>query len=104
MIAFVCVMAIHMELIDAILKVYGIEDRQIPVIRCPKCLSFQSVLWFLVFTGHNIIASLATAFLASYIAIWLDLCLGLMDMWYEDIIKRISEGEGTTEIHHKDHR
>lgn len=104
MITFICVMAIHMGLIDAILRAYGIEDRQIPVIRCPKCLSFHSVLWFLVLTGHNIIASLATAFLASYTAVWLDLYLGLMDMWYEDISKRITEDSGDSEIHHEDHR
>ena len=90
-IAFSCVMFTHMGLVDAMLRVYGIEDRGVPVITCPKCLSFQCVLWFLVLTGHNIIHSIATAFLASYVSIWFDLFLGLMDYLYEYIYKRINE-------------
>ena len=94
MIMFSCVMAIHMGLVDAVLEVLRLQNRHIPVIQCPKCLTFHAVLWFLVFTGHNIIVSLATAFLAAYIAIWLDLFLGLMDFCYEHIYKRIPEEGG----------
>ena len=94
MIMFSCVMSIHMELVDAVLEVLRLQNRHIPVIQCPKCLTFHIVLWFLVFTGHNIIASLATAFFLSYIAIWLDLFLGLMDYYYEHIYKRIPEEGG----------
>lgn len=97
-------MAIHMGLVDAVLKFYGIEDKDIPIIRCPKCLTFWAVLLFLVLTRHNVILSLATSFLASYVGIWLDLLLGKMDVWYEDIYKQISEGEDPTEVHHKDNR
>ena len=97
-------MAIHMGLVDAVLKFYGIEDKDIPIIRCPKCLTFWAVLLFLVLTRHNVILSLATSFLASYVGIWLDLLLGKMDVWYEDIYKRISEGEDLTEVHHEDNR
>jgi hypothetical protein len=99
-----CVMAIHMGLVDAVLKFYGIEDKDIPIIRCPKCLTFWAVLLFMVLTRHNVILSLATSFLASYVGIWLDLLLGKMDVWYEDIYKRISEGEDPTEVHHEDNR
>lgn len=94
MIMFSCVMAIHMGLVDAVLEVLRLQNRSIPVIQCPKCLTFHAVLWFLVFTDHNIIVSLATAFLAAYIAIWLDLFLGLMDYCYEHIYKRIPEEGG----------
>ena len=94
MIMFSCVMAIHMGLVDAVLKVLRIQDRNIPIIQCPKCLTFHAVLWFLVFTGHSIIVSLATAFFLSYIAIWLDLFLGLLDYYYEHIYKRIPEEGG----------
>ena len=68
-----CVMAIHLGLVDAVLKFYGIEDKDIPIIRCPKCFTFWAVLLFLVLTRHNVILSLATSFLASYVGIWLDL-------------------------------
>ena len=94
MIMFSCVMAIHMGLVDAVLEVLRLQNRNIPVIQCPKCLTFHAVLWFLIFNGHNIIVSLATAFLSSYIAIWLDLFLGLMDNCYEHIYKRIPEEGG----------
>jgi len=101
MITFSCVMFIHMELVDALLKVYGVEDRNVPIITCPKCLSFQCVFWFLLLTGHNVIVCIATAFFASYCAIWFDLLLGLMDSWYEHIYKRITEESG---LHHSDNR
>ena len=97
-------MAIHMGLVDAVLKFYGMEDKDIPIIRCPKCLTFWSVLLFLVLTRHSVIHSLAMSFLASYVGIWLDLLLGIMDEWYEDIYKRISEGEEASEVHNEDNR
>lgn len=104
MIMFSCVMAIHMGLMDAVLKVLRIQDRNIPIIRCPKCLTFHAVLWYLVSTGANVILAVATAFLTSYIAIWFDLFLGLMDVWYEDIYNRIPEEDGGTTVHHQNDR
>lgn len=104
MIMFSCVMAIHMELVDAVLKVLRIQDRNIPIIRCPKCLTFHAVLWYLVSTGANVILAVATAFLTSYIAIWFDLFLGLMDVWYEDIYNRIPEEDGGATVHHQNDR
>ena len=104
MIGFSCVMSIHMGLVDAVLKVLRIQDRNIPIIRCPKCLTFHAVLWYLVSTGVNVILAIATAFLTSYIAIWFDLFLGLMDVWYEDIYNRIPEEDGGTTVHHQNDR
>ena len=104
MIMFSCVMAIHMGLVDAVLKVLRLQNRNIPVIQCPKCLTFHAVLWFLILTGENVILSLATAFLTSYIAIWFDLFLGLMDVWYEDIYNRIPEEDGGATVHHQNNR
>lgn len=101
-IAFSCVMFIHLGLVDALLRVYGIEDK-VPIVTCPKCLTFWSVLWFLVLSGNNIIHSIAIAFLTSYCAIWFDLLLGIMDVLYENIYNRIS-GADNTEIHHKEDR
>jgi hypothetical protein len=104
MIGFSCVMSIHMEMMDAVLKVLRIQDRNIPIIRCPKCLTFHAVLWYLVSTGVNVILAIATAFITSYIAIWFDLFLGLMDVWYEDIYNRIPEEDGGTKVHHQNNR
>lgn len=97
-------MIIHMGLVDAVLKFYGIEDKDVPIIRCPKCLTFWVVLLFLVLTKHNVILSIATSFLASYVGIWLDLLLGKMDVWYERFYRQISEGENPTKVHHEDDR
>ena len=92
-ITFSCVMFIHLGLVDAILGVYGVEEKNVPIITCPKCLTFWSVLAYLFLTKHNIIQSVATSFLASYITIWFDLLLGIMDMWYEELYRKISDGK-----------
>lgn len=102
-IMFSCTMFIHMGLVDAVLRVYGIEDKEVPILTCPKCLTFWSALAFLVLTKHNIIHSVAISFLASYCAIWLDLLLGLMDVWYEKFYDRISEGRAR-EVHNENDR
>lgn len=103
MITFSCVMMIHMGLVDAILDAYNVHDRELPIITCPKCLSFHCVLWFLILTRHNVILSVAASFLASYCAIWFDLLLGQMDVLYEDIHKRIScrTENNSTVVHDK---
>ena len=89
------VMAIHMGLVDAILLVFKSSGKRVPIITCPKCATFWSILVYLVLTRQSIILSVATSFLASYCAIWLDLLLGVMDMLYEYIYKRISDEEKT---------
>ena len=89
-IMFSCVMFIHMGLVDAVLGVCKIQ-KQLPIITCPKCLSFHCVLWYLLFVSHDVILSVAAAFLSSYIAVWLDLFLGIMDVCYERIYRRITE-------------
>ena len=98
MIMFSCVMAIHMGLIDAALDAFCVEDRKIPVITCPKCLTYWACLIYLIIVSHNMTLSVAASFLASYIAIWLDLALGQMDVLYERIYKRVSED---AEIHNE---
>ena len=103
-IMFCCVMSIHMGLTDAILGVCRLQDKPVPIITCPKCLSFHTVLWFMVFTGHLIIYSIAIAFLMSYAAIWLDLLLGLMDQRYEDIYDSITKDHNDAEVRHEVNR
>lgn len=104
-IVFSCVMAIHMGLVDAILDAYGVKTN-IPVITCPKCASFWTVLTFLIVTGHNVIHSVAASFLASYSAVWFDLALGQMDVLYERVYNRISKAsdKGDAAVHNKENR
>lgn len=105
MILFVCVMAIHMELVDAILGVLRIT-RRVPIITCPKCAVFWSVLFYALCKSSDILLDIATSFLASYLAVWFDLYLGYMQNCYEKIYKEISKEESgaTTEVHHKNNR
>lgn len=91
MIMFSSVMMIHMGLVDAILDVLGMRDRHVPVVTCPKCSTWWLSIAYMIATGHDVILSVATSFLASYCAIWFDLLLGQMDVWYEYIYKRINE-------------
>lgn len=83
-IVFVCVTMNHLGLISA---VEGIVGFRIHILNCPKCASF----WFTVVyavgqMGFSIILQipivLAVSFLASYIALWLELFESLIDTLY----------------------
>lgn len=87
MVVFACVMAIHMGLIDAVLGV--LQIRYAPIVTCPKCLAWWSVMAYCLITGQDTIPSVAVSFLCSYIALWYDLLLGYGDMLYEEIYERL---------------
>lgn len=82
-VVFVCTAANHMGLIYAVQSLAKI--RRMPVISCIKCFTFWSVLAVLLFTGTDIIASLAISFAAAWSAVWLDLFMGLIDRLYINI-------------------
>lgn len=88
-----CVMFIHMGLVDEVLALFGLR-KDLPIVTCPKCLTFHCVLWFLFLTGHNVIHTVAVSFLASYCAIWLDMFLSIMDKCYVYIYRKLSEDGG----------
>ena len=79
-IVFVCVTANHLGLIGKIEEILG----KLPVISCPKCFTFWSVLiyevWVVGFS--DIPAMLAISFLCAYLALWLELLEGFIDTLY----------------------
>ena len=82
MLTFSCVAANHLGLIPAMEKVIR---HSIPIANCPRCLTFWMVLATTFLSGWNMIASLAISFLCSYIAIWLELLMGFIDLKFNKI-------------------
>lgn len=82
-----CVLAIHLGLIDAIeekIKYHFI------MLNCPKCLSFWLVLAYLLCTHIEPIVAIATAFICSYAALWLELLLSLITMIYNKLYEIVN--------------
>ena len=87
-ILFACVTANHLGLVTAIEYV---TKRELPVINCPKCLTFWCVLaYWLLFVGlTDVPLMLAVSFLSSYAALWLELAEGYIDKLYMRLYEKI---------------
>jgi hypothetical protein len=85
-IVFVCVTMNHLGLITAIEKHIGYE---FPILDCVKCSSFWLTLIYVGMMSGQPITTLAVSFLASYIAIWLELLEGYIDTLYLKIYGKI---------------
>lgn len=95
LILFSCVAANHLGLVATIEK---IVRHRLPVINCPKCLTFWSTLAYGGLSGDGLAANplalprlLAIAFLCSYLAIWLELLMYAIDTLYNRIYGKISD-------------
>ena len=86
MILFSAVAANHLELVAGIENVI---KHSIPIVNCPKCLSFWSVLAYGLLAGDNAILVIATAMLCAFLAIWLELLMGFIDTLYNRIYEQI---------------
>jgi len=114
-----CTSANHLGLIAA---VESLLHRRLPVVNCPKCLTFWSTLAYLLacfLTGDDALLGgsgpitvhlsvvprmLAVSFLAAYSALWLELIMYFIDTLYNSIYDNIdkdnrkeTDGEGTSE-------
>ena len=83
---FSAVAANHLGLVEA---VEGVARHSIPIVNCPKCLSFWSVLLYGLLSGGNPIYAVATALLCSGLAIWLELLMGFTDTLYNRLYGKI---------------
>ena len=87
-IVFACVTMNHLGLVKAVEETL---KKEIPVINCPKCSTF----WFtLIYSYHflgitKMIYVFAISFLASYMAIWLELSEGFIDSLYLKCYEKI---------------
>ena len=89
-IVFICVTMNHLGLIEEIEHIYG---HKIKVINCPKCASFWLTLAYGLWgTGSfyvDFVLILAISFLASYLALWLELFEGYIHTLYMKIYEKI---------------
>lgn len=81
------VLAQNMGLTEAVSRVIG------TVLRCPKCLSFWSVLAVLTLTGYNPLASVAIALLCAYLSHYVGLLLYYLNNKYNQLWERMGKGQ-----------
>lgn len=89
-IVFICVTANHLGLISKMEEICG---RSIPVMNCPKCFTFWSVLLyglFNIYAVREIITVFAVSFLSSYAALWMELFEAFIDNIYIIIYGKIT--------------
>lgn len=79
-------LANHLGLVEA---VEGVLAHKIPILNCPKCLSFWIVLLVSLCSGQPLIASVAVSFLCAYAAVWLELLFGYVDTLYNKLYESI---------------
>ena len=87
-IVFICTAVNHLGLIGTI---EGILKRELPVINCPRCFTFWSVLAYQLVTDCNPLFALAIAFLSSYMALWLNLFMYGISTLYNRIYDKIED-------------
>ena len=100
-IVFVSVTVNHLGLITAVERVI---HHRLPILNCPKCLTFWSILVYGL-SGDGITAALpsflprllAISIISAYLAIWLELAEGLIDKLYDYIYDKIYPTADTTE-------
>ena len=94
-IMFVCVTMNHLGLVKA---AENILRKELPIVNCPKCFTFWSVLAYELWAvaNYNFPQILAVSFISSYAAIWLELIEGYIDslymMFYEKIYANSDNG------------
>lgn len=88
----ICTLANHMGLVKAIEERVGF---QILVLDCVKCSVFWTTLAVGVFTEHSVLMPTVMAFIYSYLAIWLELLLCLVDSLYLKCYEKIVSDSGT---------
>jgi hypothetical protein len=81
MITFSVVAANHLGLVSAIERTV---KHRLPIVNCPKCMTFWTVLVYGVWNVgiSDFSLAIAVAFLAAWAAIWLELFMGFIDQLY----------------------
>ena len=88
LITIACVLFVCMGLSDAIQSAVGIR---IPVVSCPKCLTFWSVLLWCVWREASPAVCVATSFICAYSALWLSLVHDALSVLYNKLYELLSE-------------
>lgn len=117
-IVFACTAANHLGLVPAVEERIG---RSIPIVNCPKCFSFWATLAYCIATGFAaptlatvgggfaavigfapVIHALAISFLAAWLAVWLELFMGIIDKFYIYIYEKIYPNSDNDDAHSAD--
>ena len=77
----VAVLAHHLGLSEEVARVVS------KIARCPKCLTFWSVLLVLAVSGENTIVAIALSFFCAYLSNW----VGLLLMWLNKTYNKVWE-------------
>lgn len=85
-----CVLFISMGLSDEVQRRIGIQSK---FLSCPKCLCFWSTLLLLLISGCELITAVCASFLFSYVAMWADLGLSMLNKKYNELYEQISDTE-----------
>ena len=85
-IVLVSTMVNHLGLISAI---EGVIRCRLPIVSCPKCLSFWLCLAYCLDAGSPVIASLAISLLCAWLALWVELGMALIDNLYLYLYEKI---------------
>ena len=85
-IVFACVAMNHLGLISAIETVLR---RSLVIVNCVKCLTFWCVLAYMAFMTRDVILSLAVSLFCAWIALWVELGMGMIDYIYNKVYEKI---------------
>lgn len=97
LLAFSCTAINHLGLVAAVettLSRWTRRDIEIPVINCPKCLTFWAVLTAGFLSSAEPVGTLALALLMAWLARWLNLFMGAVDVLYDKIYETLYNAGG----------
>lgn len=87
-----CVLFIHMGLGDAVTKVI---KRNLSLFGCVKCLTFwTTAAYTFLCLNFPLVKCAAVAFVAAYVALWVDMLFSYLAVWYEKWYKSVASEEG----------
>lgn len=96
LIAFICAAANHLGLVAAI---EAVIRHKLPIINCPKCSTFwlTYIVNFVMMDYSSgtdpvlraVIPGAACALASSYLAIWMELLMGYVDVLYNKVYEQI---------------
>ena len=79
----IAVVAQHLGLSDAVAKVIS------KILKCPRCLSFWTVLFVLVILGCDLFVAIGLSVLMAYLSIWSGLLLMMLNDLYDRLWQRV---------------
>ena len=92
MITISCVLFVQMGLSRAIQERIGFNSK---ILSCSRCLTFWSVLMYMLLTGHGVLPSVTASFLSALSALWLSLLYDALAKFYNTCYDAISETTDT---------